>query len=239
MQGQDDGLLLVVLQQLLQVLHGLFDLLLPRLEQQDVVPGLEEVGGVGQEETGMALLADHRETAAGNGDDRGMVQKGRDLPGFQGGAHDHHALAAALVIAAVQVFLDQADQHFLVQVPFVDLVQDQHVVVALALDLLDHLHAVGQVQQGCLRRLVAVQSGLEADLTPPMDVASVGQVVGNGAGGDAPRLGDMDLDSGLPQPAGNAGRFAGSRFPPSGPAPDWRRFRLRSAGGSRRPANGH
>ena len=39
-QGQDDRLLLVVVQQVLQVLDGFVDLLLARLEDQDVVPRL-------------------------------------------------------------------------------------------------------------------------------------------------------------------------------------------------------
>ncbi len=62
MQGQDDRLLLVVIQQVLQVLDGLVDLLLSGLEDQDVVPLLEQGGGVGQEKAGMAPLAVDRES---------------------------------------------------------------------------------------------------------------------------------------------------------------------------------
>jgi hypothetical protein len=42
-----------------------------------------------------------------------------------------------------------------------------------------------------------------------VDVAGMGQVVGNCPGGNAPRLGDMDFNAGLPQPTGDARRLAG------------------------------
>ena len=121
-------------------------------------------------------------------------------------------LPPALKKTAVQVSLDQADEHFLVQVPFVDLVQDQHVVFAVALDLAHHLHAVGQVEKGGRGGAVAVQAGLVADLPSPGDRTGAGHIVGKGAGGNAPRLGDVDLSARFPKPPGDAGRLAGPGF---------------------------
>jgi hypothetical protein len=209
MQGQDDRLLAVVLQQLLQVLDGVVDLLLAGLEDQDVVSLLQQGCGVGQQEAGMTPLGLHREAAAGDGDDRGMVQERRDLLRLERGAHDQGALAAAPEETVVEVFLDLADQDLLVQVPLMDLVEDQHVVLAMALDLAHHLHSVGQVEQRGRGRFVAVQPGLVGDLPPPGQSAAAGKVVGERAGGDAPRLGDVHFFSGLPEPPGDAGRLAG------------------------------
>ncbi len=128
--------------------------------------------------------------AAGDLDDRGVVEVAGEPLGVDGGAGDDDLEVGALGQELLQIAEDEVD----VEAALVRLVDDQRVVllqqpVGLQLGQQD---AVGhQLDQRAVARLV-VEADLVADGLAELGAELLGDALGHGAGGDAARLGVAD-----------------------------------------------
>lgn len=92
----------------------------------------------------MVVLGD-RVVAARYLQDRGVVQKAGEFPGLQGSAHDQNPLFPLAQDTLIKIASNKPDQNLLVEVPFVYLIENEGVIMAMSGDLFQHLDAVGDV----------------------------------------------------------------------------------------------